>query len=324
MYYVYEWYVIETNEVIYVGKGTRNRYKVRKHNRLFDDFILNNNCNSRIVKTFEKEEDAFLFEYDYTEKKKEIGQCKCNIIKGGTGGTTEWWTNEKRKQYSANNVMKSEKQRERMSLKNPMKNKNIAMKVGKTKRKGVVIGNKKFDSMNEAMKFYDVTYDTIRLWCDKGISTNGEKCHRENEPQKEYIGRYNKGTSKAICYNGKIYECAVDIANELGVNKTTVGQWAKKGFTPNGIPCKFVNDKRELTYQKTDYGYKNRKPIWVNGVLYPSKRDAEIQLGLSKGYLAPYISGVRKNNKYICEYDNQHPSREKSNNSITEGSTTNE
>ena len=39
MYYVYEWYVIDTNEIFYVGKGTRNRYKVRKHNKFFDDFI---------------------------------------------------------------------------------------------------------------------------------------------------------------------------------------------------------------------------------------------------------------------------------------------
>ena len=30
-YYVYEWFVIETNEVFYVGKGTGRRY--REHNK---------------------------------------------------------------------------------------------------------------------------------------------------------------------------------------------------------------------------------------------------------------------------------------------------
>ena len=55
MYYVYEWYVIETNEVFYVGKGTRNRYKVKKHNKFFNDFISRQNCDSRIIKTFKKE-----------------------------------------------------------------------------------------------------------------------------------------------------------------------------------------------------------------------------------------------------------------------------
>lgn len=48
------------------------------------------------------------------------------------------------------------------------------------------------------------------------------------------------------------------------------------------------------------------------------------QLGLSKGYLAPYIAGTRKNKKYICVYDNQQPSQTKSDNSSLEGSTTNE
>ena len=35
MFYVYEWFIKETDEIIYVGKGCRNRYKVRKHNRFF-------------------------------------------------------------------------------------------------------------------------------------------------------------------------------------------------------------------------------------------------------------------------------------------------
>ena len=32
MYYVYEWYNVDTGEILYVGKGTGNRYKV-KHGR---------------------------------------------------------------------------------------------------------------------------------------------------------------------------------------------------------------------------------------------------------------------------------------------------
>jgi hypothetical protein len=55
MYYVYEWYIIGTNEVIYVGKGTRLRYKVKKHNKLFNEMIRRFPCESRIVKEFENE-----------------------------------------------------------------------------------------------------------------------------------------------------------------------------------------------------------------------------------------------------------------------------
>ena len=38
-FYVYEWYIVDTNEVIYVGKGTGNRYKQTNRNKMFNDFI---------------------------------------------------------------------------------------------------------------------------------------------------------------------------------------------------------------------------------------------------------------------------------------------
>lgn len=30
MFYIYEWFNVDTNEVFYVGKGVYNRYKVKK------------------------------------------------------------------------------------------------------------------------------------------------------------------------------------------------------------------------------------------------------------------------------------------------------
>ena len=126
MFYVYEWYVVESAEIFYVGKGTRNRYKVRKHNKFFNDFITRYNCDSRIIKEFKTEKEAFEYEYERINELKCIGQCVCNIYEGGTGGTVEWWTEERKEKYSKNNVMKSKKQRARMSANNPMKNAEIA------------------------------------------------------------------------------------------------------------------------------------------------------------------------------------------------------
>ena len=65
MYYVYEWFNTDTQEVFYVGKGIHKRYKVKKRNKAFNDYIKNNNCDSRIVKYFTSEKDAFEFEYVY-------------------------------------------------------------------------------------------------------------------------------------------------------------------------------------------------------------------------------------------------------------------
>ena len=100
MFYVYEWYVKETNEVIYVGKGTNRRYKVTKHNKFFNEFIKRFECESRIIKYFEKEKDAFAYEYDRVKELKQIGQCVCNIYDGGFGGTTSWWNEKRRDEYS--------------------------------------------------------------------------------------------------------------------------------------------------------------------------------------------------------------------------------
>ena len=158
MYYVYEWYVIETNEVFYVGKGTRNRYKVKKHNKFFNDFNSRYNCDSTIIKTFQKEEDAFSYEYERIKELKALGQCVCNIYEGGTGGTTSWWTREMRESYSKKNVMKSEKQRIRMSQNNPMKNKEVSQKVGMTKRRRVIIGDRIYNSVSEAKNAYNTCF----------------------------------------------------------------------------------------------------------------------------------------------------------------------
>ena len=103
MFYVYEWFIKNTNEIIYVGKGSKNRYKVRKHNYIFNEFIKRYNCDSRIVKYFESEKEAFAAEFDRINELKLIGQCVCNINAGGAGGTIEHWTEERRKTYSENN-----------------------------------------------------------------------------------------------------------------------------------------------------------------------------------------------------------------------------
>ena len=128
MYYVYEWYVKKTNEIIYVGKGVNNRYKVKKHNKFFNDFITRNECESRIIEYFDDEKEAFLYEAERIEELQKIGMCKCNIYGGGTGGTTNWWTEERKIEYSKNNVMKSEKQRNRMKNNNPMFDKELSKK----------------------------------------------------------------------------------------------------------------------------------------------------------------------------------------------------
>ena len=325
MFYVYEWYIKDTNEIIYVGKGCRNRYKVRKHNQFFNEMIKRFECSSIIIKYFDTEKDAFDYEYQRVNELWNIGQCCCNIYKGGLGGTADWWTDEKRKWYSDNNVMKNEKQRKRMSINNPMKNKEIALKVNEKNKRKVIINNKIFNSVLDVCKEYGVCYPTVKMWCKKGINNIGEQCRYEDEPQNIFEGkRYNVAGCKSLTYKGKKYESPLDLAQELNVSKNIIYNWCKKGFDTDGISCRYDNDNRELVFKKYINGEQNKKPIIVNGIYYPSKADAERALNIKGGGLSQYLNGTRKNKKYICEYVNQQPSHTNTDKSSVEGSTTNE
>lgn len=326
MYYVYEWFIVSTNEVIYVGKGTKNRYKVRKHNNLFNEMIKRFECESRIVKEFETEKEAFEYEFDYVNLMRNQGQCVCNIHNGGYGGTTEWWTEDLKRHYSEYNVMKSEKQRKRMSVNNPMKDKMIAQKTSSKKKKPVIIGGNEYSSVKEACEAYNTSSESIATWCEKGINGKGEICHYKGQSPVQFNGkRYNKGGSKPVTYKDVTYECVKDFATAVGISESTAHQWLNRGYNPDGIPCRYKDDVRDLIFENRHI-VRNKaraKTVIVNGIEYASCEEASKALHIPKTTIYSYLQGVRTNKKYICKYGNQQPNRGNTDNSTTKGSTTN-
>ena len=282
-------------------------------------------CDSRIIRYFEDEKSEFEYEYQRINELWELNQCVCNINSGGKGGTTNWWTDEKRQWYSTHNVMKSLKQRERMSTNNPMKNKEVALKVNQKNSKPIIINNKEYKSITDVCEKYNTSHDVVQNWCKKGINSFGETCRYKDKEQINFNGkRYNKGSCKPITYMGKTYESPLDLSEELKISKYITYRWCKKGFDDEGNPCRYIGDNRKLIYKKYINGESKMKPIIVNGVYYKSKVEAEKILNIKVGGLSPYIKGQRKNKKYICEYVNQQPNHTNSDKSSVEGSTTNE
>lgn len=247
MFYVYEWYIIDTNEIIYVGKGCRNRMKVKKHNRLFNDMIKRYKCASRIVKQFENETDAFCYEYQRINELRQQDQCVCNIHNGGYGGVVDWWTEERREQYSKFNIMKTERQRKRMSEENPMKNKAIANKVGITKRRAVVIDGKHYDSVFIAANMCGVTVNTIIKWCKRGYDTNHNPCRYANEEQKKYSV---KSSSKAVIIDGERFNSVKEGAQFLGVWSETLIRAIKHNRKCKNHSCRY--DNQQPSQEKSD------------------------------------------------------------------------
>lgn len=241
MFYVYEWFVVETNEVIYVGKGTNNRYKVKKHNRMFDDMIRRIPCDSRIVKVFDNEKDAFEYEAIYISGLKEKGQCVCNINKGGSGGNVEWWTEERKKEYSEKNVMKSEKQKNRMRENNPMKKKEISKRVAEQKKRSVIIDGVFYSGLIDAASACNVTAATIFMWCKRGYNTKGNPCRYANEAQKQY--KFHIGSSKEVFVGEMSFPSVKAAAKHLNVWPETLIRNIKRNRPCKGYLCRYGNQQ---------------------------------------------------------------------------------
>jgi hypothetical protein len=300
MFYVYEWYNIETNEVFYVGKGINNRYKhLRKRNKLFLDYINKNKCNVRIIKYFKEEQDAFNYEHKRICELKEKNECSCNLDYGGKGGCHFIWTPEMREYYSKYNVMKSQKQRERMSKNNPMKNPEIAKKTNSQKRKHPIINGKYYETVEEASKDNNVCICTIRTWCKIGVNPLNQKCHWSNEPEKDI--EYEDNSGKKMIYDGTIYKSVKEFRNKIGISHSTSTNWLKKGFDTNGKVCRYLDDDRNLEFKLPKIS--SSKPITINGKHYLSVTAAAIDLGISDRTLHHHIK--HNTGKYNYKYDNQ-------------------
>lgn len=260
-FYVYEWFNVDTNEIFYVGKGCKNRYLQLNHrNKLFQEYYNNNKCESRIIKYFNNEQNAFDFEKQRIFELKQINQAQCNIDEGGKGGYNFVWTDEMREYKSKYNPMKSPKQRNRMVTNNPMKNPNSIEKMAMKRRKPIVLGN-------------------------------------------------------------IIYSSAKEIAKIFNVNTNTIYYWIKRGYSKDKLPCYYVETGyKEFTIQNRKT---TNKSVIIDGIYYDSVKSGAKAINVWSETLIRAIKEKRKCKGHTCEYANQQPSQEKSDNSILEGSTTN-
>lgn len=324
VFYVYEWFIVRTGEIIYVGKGIGNRYRSKKKNKFLNKLLQMEQCDCRIIAYYETEEEAFEAERKRIIRLKELGQAICNKAIYSTGGTKKWWTTERRKEKSVNNPMKAPEQKLRMSKNNPMKDPLIATKVGLKKRKPIYIGEKVYSCCKEAAPDFGVAPSTILLWVKKGISSKGENCGyivpkiaTDSAPIRE------EKLDHIIVYDGKEFKTAKQVALYAGVkDPSTILRWCKKGFSPVGTVCRFKDDKNDYVYKKPNKKTRSR-PVVVNGIRYESIIEASRETGIPHSTLGHYLNGAKRKPPVDCKYDNQQPSRGKSDNSTPEGSTTN-
>lgn len=89
MFYVYEYYKVDNDEVFYVGKGTGRRYlEVHNRNKYFNAVYSKYDCDVRIIKGDLTNEEACALEIDMIKYYKSRNQAYCNFTNGGTGFST--------------------------------------------------------------------------------------------------------------------------------------------------------------------------------------------------------------------------------------------
>lgn len=248
MYYVYEWFNKDTGYIFYVGKGCKNRFNsTSKRNKLFKKYIKENNCDCRILQTYSSEEKAFVAEHERIMVLKQEGQAGCNLDLGGKGGCNFVWTDEMRKYKSEYNPMKEDAQRKRMSFNNPMKNKNIAHKVGLKHSRPVVIDGTRYSGVLHAARALGKAEPTIREWCKRGYNSRGKLCRYENEPQKE-VSAFRKAhplstRHKAVIIDDKLFYTVLDGASFLDISSQKLVNLLKQGRSLKGHTCSYADQQ---------------------------------------------------------------------------------
>lgn len=85
-FYVYEWFIVDTLEVFYVGKGTgKRRFETHNRNEYFNSVYNKYDCAVRIVKQSLTNEEACELEKERISELWSKGFAKCNLNSGGTG-----------------------------------------------------------------------------------------------------------------------------------------------------------------------------------------------------------------------------------------------
>ena len=101
-YYVYEWFIKDTNEVFYVGKGKGKRYKETKNrNKFFKDMYKTHSCDVRKVFEGLTEKEAFSQEVALIAYYRENTTFRLTNQTDGGEGSSGWCPDGMRGMFAA-------------------------------------------------------------------------------------------------------------------------------------------------------------------------------------------------------------------------------
>ena len=204
VFYVYEWFIIETNEVFYVGKGKNDRYKsLRSRNKFFIDMYNTHNCDVRKIFENLTEDEAFEKEKETIAYYRENTNYRLTNQTDGGEGVTGWVpSDEFREKQRVLNIekWKNNDYREkiikiRTDPNGPYKTKEFRDKISK-----LVMGK---NNPNYNHK-----------WTNEQRKHLSEK--RKGDPL--YSKENNPNAKKIICLEtGKVFDCIVNALKKYNI-----------------------------------------------------------------------------------------------------------
>lgn len=246
MFYVYEWYNVITGEIFYVGKGCNKRKgQISKRNEKFKEYYNQNQCDNRIIKEFENEQEAFDYEHERITELKAIGQASCNLDNGGTGGHHFIWTPEMRKYASKYNVMKRPEQRERMSEDNPMKDPTVASKVSEKQKKPLWVGETLYKGLIDASNDYNVTPQAFSYWLKRGYTNDYQVCYYDGDSKPEL--HILKPNIQPVLIDDIYYPSIAAAARAINGNASSLAKALREHRSFKGHTCKYGNQHPSQT-----------------------------------------------------------------------------
>lgn len=193
-FYVYEWYIIDTGEVFYVGKGTGNRYKSRNsRNYFFQCMVKSHDCNVRKIYEDLTEEEAFKKEIETIKFYRENTNYRLTNQTDGGEGTSGWKpTEEFRKKQSKIHKLQWKDEN--------FKNKMLEIR----KDENGIYKSKEFREKISKIVKGENNPNYKNYWSDK----QREDLRNKQKLNPLYKNETNPNAKKIICIEtGEIFEC---------------------------------------------------------------------------------------------------------------------